>query len=216
MSAHHGERPLLTCTAPAQREAADDAALRARAAAGDSDAFGELAAIYRPTIYTFVYHRCGRNRELADDVTQETFTRALRRVTTFQEMGRGFGAWLTRIAANLLNDYWKSGWCRYNVAVDMYSLEPAESRALQDEQEPVDEVMAREAAAAIREAMTDLTGEQREVIELRFFSGLSVAQTAAKLDKQEGAVKAAQYRAVRVLARHPLLAPWAPWAVSAA
>lgn len=207
--AHRGRRPV-----PAPRESDDDAALRARAAAGDREAFAELAKIYRQTVYMYVYRRCGGQHELAEDITQETFFRALRMISRYREMGRGFGAWLTTIAGNLLVDHWKSGWSRFTARVANEYLTSLERH--DDDADPVAEVIAGEAAAAVRHALADLTGEQREVIELRFFSGLSVAETAAKLDKQEGAVKAAQYRAVRVLARHPLLKPWAPWAVSAA
>lgn len=214
---HRGERRPLVRSVPAPRESADDAALRARAAAGDRDAFGELATIYRQTVYMYVYRRCGGNRELAEDITQETLARALRRISSYREMGRGFGAWLTTIAGNLLVDHWKSGWSRFIAR----GFDGDEHLAVLDQQRFDDpdpaatEVIAGEAAAAVREALADLTGEQREVVELRFFSGLSVAETATKLGNTEGAVKAAQYRAVRVLARHPLLTPWAPWAVAA-
>jgi RNA polymerase sigma-70 factor (ECF subfamily) len=196
---------------PAQREPADDVETRALAKAGDRDAFAALAAQHRRTIYGYLRKRC-RSHELAEDLTQETYVRALRRVGDFREMGRGFGALLVTIAHNLLADHYKAAYTRLTVAVD-----PGGGLVLDDvdDCDPADEVAARDAARLLRVAMRDLVRDHRTVIELRFFAGLSVAETAEKMGRNVGATKALQTRAVQALARHQVLRDLQPEAVGA-
>ena len=75
---------------------------------GSADAFGELYRIYCDTVFRYIYYRVS-TRALAEDLTSETFVRALRRITTFSWQGRDFGAWLVTIARNLVADHFKSG-----------------------------------------------------------------------------------------------------------
>jgi len=83
---------------------------------------------------------------------------------------------------------------------------------LAEEQADPDAVAARRAGlAAVRRVLADatLSDDQREVIELRFYRGLSTAETAAAVGSTEGAVKAMQYRAIQQLRRFaPELQPW--------
>jgi RNA polymerase sigma factor (sigma-70 family) len=88
----------------------DDAELVDRASRGDRDAFGALYVQYRGDIHDYLRRR-GRNEHLAEDLTHETFIRALKNLGTYEHRGRCFRAYLTTIARNLLADHHKS--CRH-------------------------------------------------------------------------------------------------------
>jgi RNA polymerase sigma-70 factor (ECF subfamily) len=161
---------------------------------GSADAFGELYRIYRDTVFRYVRYRVA-TREVAEDLTSETFVRALRRISTFSWQGRDLGAWLVTIARNLLADHFKSSRHRMEVSTG----EMLDSDELADG--PESDVLARLEHEAIRQAVTRLNDPQRECVELRFLRGLSVAETARLMDRNEGAIKALQHRAVRTLRR---------------
>ncbi|WP_055541857.1 sigma-70 family RNA polymerase sigma factor, partial [Streptomyces neyagawaensis] len=85
-----------------------------RAQSGEADAFGRLYDQYSDTVYRYIYYRVG-GKATAEDLTSETFLRALRRIGTFTWQGRDFGAWLVTIARNLVADHFKSSRFRLEV-----------------------------------------------------------------------------------------------------
>ena len=89
--------------------------LRAAAASGSHEAFGDLYRQSRDTVQRYLLRRLNGDRHLAEDLTHETFARALARIDTYQEMGRPFVAWLLTIAGNLVVDYYKSAWRRLQI-----------------------------------------------------------------------------------------------------
>ncbi|MBV9099319.1 MAG: sigma-70 family RNA polymerase sigma factor [Frankiaceae bacterium] len=167
-----------------------------RAQAGDHEAFGELYDRYVDVVYRYIYYRVS-NATLAEDLTSETFLRALRRITSYTWQGRDFGAWLVTIARNLIADHFKSG--RYRMEVATSDL--VEAGADRGEDGPENEVLASITNEALLEAVKKLNPEQQECVSLRFLQGMSVAETAAIMGKNEGAIKALQYRAVKSLSR---------------
>ena len=168
----------------------------ARAQGGDADAFGELYDRYVDVVYRYIYYRVS-NVSLAEDLTSETFIRALRRITSYTWQGRDFGAWLVTIARNLIADHFKSGRYRLEVATSDLVEAGADGR----EEGPENEVLTAITNDALLEAVKSLGAEQQECISLRFLQGMSVAETAAIMGKNEGAIKALQYRAVKSLSR---------------
>lgn len=198
--------------------------LRVAAVAGDPDAFGALYEQCRDTVYRYLMRRSNGDPHLAEDLTHETFVRALARIGSYREMGRPFVAWLVTIAGNLIADYYKSGWRRLQVPHSDFTGEVDEgvNRLLWSENRDdlatavVDEEYWRFVGSVLRQAMSELTSWQRRVLELRYVEGLSVRDTAIKLQVEEGAVKAATYRAVRVLARNPLIQRLRPDALACA
>jgi RNA polymerase sigma-70 factor (ECF subfamily) len=167
-----------------------------RAQQGDADAFGELYDRYVDVVYRYIQYRVA-NVALAEDLTSETFLRALRRISSYTWQGRDFGAWLVTIARNLIADHFKSG--RYRMEVATSDL--VEAGADRREEGPEDEVLAGITNETLLEAVRGLNSEQQECIALRFLQGMSVAETAAIMGKNEGAIKALQYRAVKSLSR---------------
>jgi RNA polymerase sigma-70 factor (ECF subfamily) len=169
-------------------------AIVGRAQDGDGEAFGELYDRYVGLVFRYVYYRVG-DRSLAEDFTSETFLRALRRIATYTWQGRDFGAWLVTIARNLMADHFKSSRFRLEVTTD--DLADADRREEGPERSVVSSMMNEDLLAAVKE----LGAEQQECIVLRFLQGLSVAETAQVMGKNDGAIKAMQYRAIRTLAR---------------
>jgi RNA polymerase sigma-70 factor, ECF subfamily len=167
-----------------------------RAQDGDAQAFGELYDRYVDVVYRYVQYRVS-NAALAEDLTSETFLRALRRITSYTWQGRDFGAWLVTIARNLIADHYKSG--RYRLELATSDL--VEAGADRSEDGPENEVLTNITNAALLEAVKRLNPEQQECIALRFLQGMSVAETATIMGKNEGAIKALQYRAVKSLSR---------------
>jgi len=191
-----------TRTGPAEEPPDTDEILGVRrlveaARAGDAESFGVLYDRYVESVYRYIYYRVGL-QALAEDLTSESFLRALRRIGDFQLLGNGerddFGAWLVTIARNLITDHFKSS--RYKLEVPTAELLERPDHS-DPERTVLDWMTHRTVLAAVRR----LGSEQRQCVVLRFVHGLSVAETAEIMDKKTGAIKALQYRAVRSLAR---------------
>jgi RNA polymerase sigma-70 factor (ECF subfamily) len=185
------------------RPAPDDAAaetwaLVERAQAGDMHAWASLYSRYVDTVFRFVYFRVG-SRQLAEDITSDVFLRALRRIGSYTWQGRDLGAWLVTIARNMIADHFKSGRYRLEVTTgDVFDRDDADHSL---EGHPELTVVDHLTNVALLGALQQVTDEQRDVLTLRFLRGLTVAETAVAMGKQEGAIKALQYRAVRSLRR---------------
>lgn len=160
---------------------------------GDTEAFGQLYDRYVDVVHRYAYARLG-DRTLAEDVTSETFLRALRRIGTVSYRGRDVGAWFVTIARNLVLDHLKSGRNRYEVV-------GAETRdADRSVEGPEPAVLRRLSAEELLRCVRQLPPDQQECVVLRFLQGLSVAETATVMRRNTGAVKALQHRALRRLA----------------
>lgn len=166
------------------------------AQAGDQRAFGELYDHYMDAVFRYILYRVN-DRALAEDLTSETFLRALRGIGGFTWQGRDFGAWLITIARNLIADHFKSSRFRLEITTD--DLLDAAGTADADEG-PEGLVLRALTNAALLGAVKQLNPAQQECLVLRFLQGLSVAETARVMGKNEGAIKTLQYRAIRTLA----------------
>ncbi|MDO9379318.1 MAG: sigma-70 family RNA polymerase sigma factor [Nocardioidaceae bacterium] len=164
------------------------------ACGGDAEAFGQLYDHYLPGVFRFVYYRVS-SRTLAEDLTSETFTRALRSIGRYEWQGKDFGAWLTTIARNIVTDHYKSSRNRLEVVTE----EAPETGPVQPG--PEDEVLESLTNAVLMDAVRALPDEQRDCLLMRFVQDMTISQTAEALGRSEGAVKQLQLRAVRRLAR---------------
>jgi RNA polymerase sigma-70 factor (TIGR02952 family) len=160
---------------------------------GDAEAFGRLYDHYVTMVHRYLLHRVG-DRAQAEDLTSETFVRALRRIDSLSFRGRDVGAWLVTIARNLVRDHVKSS--RFRLEVTTADMHDAD-RVVDGPEDAVVQALTNE---QLLTCIRQLGGEQQECIALRFLQGLSVAETAAVMGKKDGAVKALQHRAVRRLA----------------
>ena len=168
------------------------AALVELAQGGDADAFGLLYERYVDLVYRYIYVRVGSSH-LAEDLTSETFIRALRRIDSFSWQGKDIAAWFVTIARNLITDNVKSA--RFRMEVSTADMIDAD-RSLEG---PENEVLARLRDTRLVEAIKTLKPQQAECVVLRFMQGMSLAETALVIGKSQGAVKQLQLRAMRAL-----------------
>jgi RNA polymerase sigma-70 factor, ECF subfamily len=139
------------------------------------------ANFYR--VYAYLARRTGR-RDVAEDLTQEVFRDALLNLRKFEWRGTPFAAWLLRIAANAVADYYGKA--------NRESGEPARVP-----EEPTEDQTER--AAMLFQLVERLPAAQQRVIEARFVEDKSIREIAEELDRSEGAVKQLQIRALENL-----------------
>jgi len=161
---------------------------------GDTEAFGLLYDHYQPSVYRFLFYRT-RSGTLAEDLTSETFFRALRSMNGFRWQGKDFGAWLMTIARNLATDHFKAGRTRLELTTEDMGLHDDATEG------PESTVLAGLTNELLLRALTELPPEQRDCLVMRFLQGMSIAETAAVLGRSDGAVKQLQLRGVRNLAK---------------
>lgn len=199
-----GPQPPAGQTAEEEARLSRVRALVELAQRGDAEAFGHLYEEYVDVVYRYVYVRVG-SRQLAEDLTSETFLRALRRLDSFTWQGRDVAAWFVTIARNLVTDHHRAGRTRLEVPTDELLGARAQDAPSADlphavAPSPEEEVLRRSRDERLVEALRGLKAEQQECLVLRFFHELSLAETAQVLGRSEGAVKQLQLRAVRALA----------------
>ncbi|MFJ3666739.1 RNA polymerase sigma factor [Streptomyces sp. NPDC090106] len=167
-----------------------------RARGGDREAFAALYFEHYRVVYAYLLVRT-RNRHLAEDLTQEAFIRALRRIDAFTWQGTAFAAWLTTIAKNLWLDELGRGRTRLETPVAEFD-DPRDARrgtgAL-----VANELEAVETHETVHAALHCLNAPQRHCVELRYLSQLSPEETALAMGRTVGAVRALTYRALQKL-----------------
>ncbi|MCU0492616.1 MAG: sigma-70 family RNA polymerase sigma factor [Chloroflexaceae bacterium] len=164
-----------------------DETLMAMVATGDRLALEQLYDRYARTVYGLAL-RMLANAEHAEDVVQETFWRVWRRGATFQAGQGQFAGWLFGIAHNLCIDDLRRRRVRPTVVYE--GQDPTLLHELPDGQQDVDTLTwQNEQRRLIVEALRDLPHDQRQVIELAYFSGLSQREIAEHLQDPLGTVK---------------------------
>jgi RNA polymerase sigma-70 factor (ECF subfamily) len=177
------------------REASEIARARRNPAA-----FAPLYERYVDAIYSYCLIRIS-DPDQAADMTAQIFTRALGAMPRYTDNSGTFRSWLFSIAHNLLVD-------TYRKQRDIASLDERDHLYLVTDSTPGPEHLALQSdlREAFRGAMQELTGGQREVVELRL-AGLTGPEIASVLNMKIAAVKSIQFRAYTRL--RELLAPYA-------
>jgi RNA polymerase sigma-70 factor (ECF subfamily) len=142
-------------------------------------------------LYRFVYFKV-QNRQEAEDITQETYVKALSHIRKSGIQIEKHISFLKTVSLNVLRDRWRSKKHR-GAYVGLEAINPEET-AVDD---PTDESLQRE---EIQEALSRLSEELRNVVVLRIIKGYSVAESAEILHKKEGNIRVMQYRALKNLA----------------
>jgi len=176
---------------------ADDAALAARARAGDGDAAEELLTRHELAVHRACAHLLPRGEDV-EGAVQETFVRALRALPSYSGAG-SFAGWLVAIAVNLCRDRLRRRRLVPFVALDGEDGERSGPIAALASAEPSPEraAMARQAVARVRAAVAALPVRQREAFALRFWVGLDLAAIAEALAVDVGTVKTHLHRALQ-------------------
>ena len=176
--------------APATNDHGAAEALARRAVAREAAAWEAIFELYYRNVYAFVRYRL-RSAEEAEDIASQAFEVAYARADRFNYQGIPIEGWLIGIARNLVRDH----------------IKKLGRRGIDDEFDDSLELSEPDQAEAIGlrrdllQAMQDLTGDQKQVIELRFLLDRSVAETAVLMQRSEDAVKNLQRRALAAMQR---------------
>lgn len=171
----------------------DVSVLVARAQAGDAEAFGEVYDRHVDQVFRFVYRRV-LDRQVAEDLTSETFLRALRNLAAFRRPGGDFSAWVTAIARNLVINHLQSHQRRELPVAEFRDPAPAGQAS-----DPAATTVDRLTSEALMAGIEQLTPVQRQCITLRYLRELSIEETAQALGKTPAAIKAIQHKALKAL-----------------
>jgi RNA polymerase sigma-70 factor (ECF subfamily) len=157
----------------------------------DPAALTEIYETLSPPLYRYAYRLLGNARD-AEDSVAETFHRLLLALQHGNGPRENLSAYVYRIAHNLITDRYRRG-PRPEAELDE-TLEAADD-------DPAEAAAQRIAQARARAALWKLTTDQRQVILLKYFEGLSNDEVAAALDKPVGAIKSLQHRALDSMRR---------------
>lgn len=150
----------------------------------DPQAMADLYDRYSRLVYSQI-HRIVRDAGVAEDLTQEAFLRIWNRVNAFDGQRGALAAWLLAVARNRAIDYLRSTDGR--MARSGHDMAYTEAPVLFANLET--ELVASDRAKRIREALQKLNANQRAVIELAYFEGLSQTEMAERLDQPLGTIK---------------------------
>lgn len=164
--------------------AGDDQVLIDRLRRRDPDAMSDLYDRYSRVVYSVIL-RVVRNASVAEELVQESFLRAWNRGTEFDSTRGKIGPWLLTIARNRAIDYLRSTAGQQQAIT--FELVSSERVTLFVDTE--DRMLDQEQARRIRAAFTLLTANQRQVLELAYFEGLSQSEMAEKLGQPLGTIK---------------------------
>ena len=168
----------------------DEAMLVQKAIGHDASAFGRLYDMHIDRVYRHIYYRVG-NQADAEDLTQQVFLKAWQAIGRYKKMASPFIAWLMTISHNLVVDFYRTRKDRAYLEAELL----ADDSTLRPEQ-------ATEAGfqqQRLRRAVLQLSGDQQQVVILRFMEGFEFAEIASLLKKKEGNVRVILHRALMKL-----------------
>ncbi|MEZ5318244.1 MAG: sigma-70 family RNA polymerase sigma factor [Vicinamibacterales bacterium] len=180
----------------------DDAAAVAKARGGDEEAFRVLVERHSRSIYRLAYRMTGRPED-AEDVVQETFVRAYRRLARFESRSN-FATWLYRIGFNCAIDYMRGRPHRESVEPQdtLERLAPGSSGPTVD-----DLVFAGQVGSRVQQALGELSAQERAAFLMRHYQGCTIEEICHALELKTNAAKHSIFRAVKKMrvALRPLL-----------
>ncbi len=154
-----------------------DDMLVARYSEGDNKAFDELLARYQSKLFNYIYFIV-RSQEMAEDIFQETFVKAITTIQQGRYTASGkFGAWLTRIAHNMIIDGFRQERNENTVSNDETEMDLFNDVELCDDN--IETQMVNEQTLNdVRRLVDALPDNQREVVYMRFYQDLSFKEIA--------------------------------------
>lgn len=167
----------------------DEKELIHHAQQGQADAFGELYTRYVNVVFRYVFSRVG-NRQEAEDLTEEVFFKVWQTLAHYRDRGVPFVAFVLRVARNLVIDYHR------------HASQRVEHRPLDEHEWSLKQPNVEISFAdldVLRTALKDMKEEYRQVLLLRFISGLTPAETAQVMQRSEVSTRVLQHRALRAL-----------------
>ena len=146
---------------------------------GVNEAFDTLIERHKDRLYSYIFHSV-KSEELADDIFQETFVKAIVTLKQGRYVENGhFSAWISRIAHNLIIDHF-----RQSRAVNLQSTDDTEYNVLNrkelSEQTVEDSLVTQQIHRDIRRLIKALPESQREVLLMRYYKNMSFKEIAER------------------------------------
>jgi len=184
-----------------------DTELVNQARKGDQGAFEELFRRYQKKAYTIAYNMCSQDSEEAQELTQEAFLRAFRRLSTFREES-SFYTWFYRILVNTCLDgmrrrrrrewlfsFWRPDRREKTSSKEVYAEYPSTEK----NSNPMAALGAKQLAQETRKALNLLPEKQRVAFQLKVLHGMKIREIAQIMGTAEGTVKSHLFRATHFL-----------------
>ena len=161
---------------------------------GNVNDFEKLVTAYEKNVYNIALRMVGDPDDAAD-MTQETFIKAYRALSSFRGDSK-FSSWLYRIASNVCLDFLRSRSRHPQVSLSTVDEDDRATFELPDmRQNPEEQLMKKLGMEAVRRGLEQLPEQQRQILVLRELGGLSYAELAQTLGLEEGTVKSRIFRA---------------------
>lgn len=162
----------------------DEAGLARRLHDRDAKVMGQIYDRYGRLVYSLI-HRVVRDAGVAEDLTQETFLRIWNRAQAFDAKRGALGPWIVTVARNRAIDYLRSSDGRMaSRSLELPAIEhPSRFTGMEDK------ALSMDRARRLKEAFEKLTPNQKTVIELAYYEGLSQTEMAERMQQPLGTVK---------------------------
>lgn len=156
----------------------------------DLSCFEDLYQIYLKKVYRYFAVRT-LNQNIAEDLTSETFLRALENFEKYESKGRPFGAWLFRIAHNLLVDFYRKNEQKTENIEDTYDIASDENIT--------EDTHFKFVVEKISELLDNFSSDEKEILTLKLTSGLKFSEIAQIIGKSENTIKSKYFRNLKIL-----------------
>lgn len=144
---------------------------------GNNEAFDSLLERHKDRIYMYIYHSV-KNEELADDIFQDTFVKAIMTIRQGRYVENGhFSAWITRIAHNLIIDYFRQTKAENLQSTDDTDINILNRKELSDSTIE-DSLVESQIHSDVRRLIRALPDSQREVLVMRYYKNMSFKEIA--------------------------------------
>lgn len=155
-------------------------------------------------VYRFIYSRLGGNRELAEDITQETMEMAWNKIEQLQKMD-SCRAWLIKIAMNEIRKYYRAQNTQKRGAFQEESFDLHQFEELENwehaEADVLDQIIAQENWELLMQALEHVQENYRVLLELRLIQDLKFAQIAEIVREDEAKVRVYYGRGLKLLGK---------------
>lgn len=161
----------------------------------DSKYFGILYEKYFDQIFRFIFKRLGGKEEIAGDITQQTFMKAMANIEKYEDRGFPFSSWLYRIAQNEVSMFFRSQKKEISVSIDENKLSNMATET------GLGNYMSSDDQEKLVHLLNQLKPEQLDIIELRFFQEMTFKEISEILSITEANAKMRTYRTLERISK---------------
>lgn len=144
---------------------------------GNNDAFDNLLRRHENRVFNYIFNIV-KNKDVADDIFQETFVKAIMTIKQGRYTDSGkFSAWITRIAHNLIIDFFRQTKSENTISADQEDADVLNRRDFSEENIE-DLLVTTQIHTDVKRIMESLPDSQREVLDMRFYRNMSFKEIA--------------------------------------